>query len=78
MAVLAMITLRDLTFEDPCNFLSNIIGHNSEAYTFGLIASKHKPAIHSRCQGLGYQVRKSQDQHVGRQNRTPSTVIQRE
>jgi hypothetical protein len=78
MAVLPMITFRDLTFEIPRDFLSSIVGGISEASSSGQVAGGDEPAIHSKCQESGHQVQRLQDRHVARRNRTPSTVILRE
>lgn len=78
MAILAMITFCYLAFEIPRDFLSNITDTIREASRSDMVASEHEPAVHSKCQGLGHQVRISQDLRVARPNRTPSMVIRKE
>ena len=53
-------------------------GGIGEASRSDQVASGDEPVIHSKCQESGHQVQRSQDLHVARRNRTPSTVILRE
>lgn len=78
MAVLAMITFRDLTFEVPRDFLSNIVDTMRKASRSDLVTGEQEPVIHNKCQGSEHQVRRSQDRRAARRNRTLNTVIRRE